>query len=104
MNKSASQCLIAFALTLTGALSGCATNRDCDRALCMSDAQINAKIEAQLAQDPEIVPNSITVQTRDRRVYLYGEVYSSLEIDKAKLLAKNVPGVTEVVSSLVVSK
>jgi osmotically-inducible protein OsmY len=104
MTQFASRGLVTLALTLTGALSGCADYPKCDRAKCSGDAKINAKIEAKLAQDPEIEPNAITVQTIDHKVYLYGEVASSLEIDKAKSLAKNVPGVTEVVSSVAVTK
>lgn len=95
---------VAYALTLAGVLCGCAGYPKCDGATCSGDAQINAKIQAQFAQDPEIEPNAITVQTLDHKVYLYGEVASVLEIDKAKSIANHVPGVTEVVSSVAVSK
>jgi osmotically-inducible protein OsmY len=44
------------------------------------------------------------VQTLDHKVYLYGEVASVLEIDKAKSIASHVPGVTGVVSSVAVTK
>ena len=46
----------------------------------------------------------ISVQTVDYKVYLYGEVASILEINKAQSIASHVPGVTEVVSSVAVSK
>ena len=104
MSNSTSRRLAAFALVAAGTLSGCADHPRCDRAACTGDAQINAKIEAQFAQDREIEPNAITVQTVDHKVYLYGEVASILEIDKAKSIASHVPGVTEVVSSVAVSK
>src|SRR5580698_10934135 len=103
MSRSA-HCLSTSAIALIAALSGCAGYSKCDSAACASDTQIKSQIERQFAQDPEIEPNAITVQTIDHKVYLYGEVASSLEIDKAKSLAKNVPGVTEVVSSVAVTK
>jgi osmotically-inducible protein OsmY len=104
MSNTATRCLVALAFSLTATLSGCAGYPKCDRAGCSGDAQINAKIEARFAQDQEIEPNAITVQTLDHKVYLYGEVASVLEIDKAKSIASHVPGVTGVVSSVAVTK
>jgi osmotically-inducible protein OsmY len=104
MSNIAARCLVPFALTLVGLLSGCADFSKCDRAACSGDAQIKAKVEAQLAQNLGIEPNAITVQTLDHKVFLYGEVPSVLEIDKAKSIASHVPGVTEVVSSVVVTR
>ena len=103
MSNSTSRCLVAFALTLTGTLSGCADDPKCDRAACSGDARINAKIEAKFAQDPEIEPNAVTVQTVDRKVYLYGEVASVLELYKVNSVAGQVPGVTQVVNLVVVT-
>jgi osmotically-inducible protein OsmY len=98
------RCIAAAVLILTGTLCGCAGYPKCDRAACYGDAQIKAEIEAKFAQDLEIEPNAITVQTLDHKVYLNGEVVSILEIDKAKSIASRVPGVTEVISSVAVSK
>jgi osmotically-inducible protein OsmY len=103
VSNTAFRFLVAL-VTFTATLSGCAGYPKCDRAGCSGDAQINAKIEAQFAQDGEIEPNAITVQTLDHKVYLYGEVASVLEIDKAKSIASHVPGVTEVVSSATVTE
>jgi osmotically-inducible protein OsmY len=89
------------AITLIAALSGCAGYPKCDRAACSNDAQIEATIQKRLAQEAEIEPNAITVQALDHKVYLYGEVASVLEADKAKSIARQVPGVSEVVSSIV---
>jgi osmotically-inducible protein OsmY len=104
MSQFPSRCLAALAFTSTTALCGCAGYPKCDAAGCSGDAKINSTIEARFAKDLEIEPNAITVQTLDHRVYLYGEVASVLEIDKAKSIAQSVPGVTEVVSAVVVSK
>jgi osmotically-inducible protein OsmY len=103
MSIFSSRFLVVVAITLTIALSGCAAYNKCGFGGCPGDAQIRAKVEAQLAQHPEIEPNAITVQTANHKVYLYGLVSSSLEIDEAQSLASNVAGVTEVVSSVGVS-
>jgi BON domain len=103
MSKSTSRCLVSCALTLTGALSGCVSFQKCGFEGCPGDAQISAKIQAQLAQDTAMEPNAISVQTLDHEVYLYGLVSSSLEIDDAVAVASNVPGVTHVVSSVAVT-
>jgi osmotically-inducible protein OsmY len=103
MSKSTSRSLVAFALALSSAISGCASYQKCGFGGCPGDAQIRAKIEAQLAQHPEIEPNAITVQTLNHEAFLYGVVSSGIEISEAKSLASHVPGVTDVVSSVAVS-
>ena len=101
MSNPVSQYSTNLAIALIAALSGCAGFPKCHRAACSSDAQIEATIQQRLAQEAEIEPNAITVQTLDHKVYLYGEVASVLEADKAKSIASQVPGVSEVVSSVV---
>jgi osmotically-inducible protein OsmY len=103
MSKFTYRYLVAFAIALTGALAGCADFRRCGFDGCSGDAQITAKVEAQLARHSEIEPNAITVQTFDHKVYLYGLVASSIEIYDAESLASSVPGVSDVVSSVGVS-
>ena len=95
--------MVCFAFIPAITLSGCAAFPKCNRAACSGDGEINAKIEAKFAQDPEIEPNAVTVQTVDRKVYLYGEVASVLELYKVNSVAGQVPGVTQVVSLVVVT-
>jgi osmotically-inducible protein OsmY len=95
---------LALALILTGVFSGCAayhTYEKCGFRGCPGDAKITADVLSQFRQRSDLEPNAITVQTMDHVVYLYGLVSSSLEIDTAESIARKVPGVTGVVSSVV---
>ncbi len=93
--------LLACALILTGALSGCATYRKCGFAGCPDDAQITANIEALIRQHPAIeAPNSVRVSTIDHVVYLYGQVDTELQRATAESLAHQVAGVRRVVDSI----
>jgi osmotically-inducible protein OsmY len=97
-------CTVAFVVSLTGALSGCAvydTYEKCGLNGCPGDAKITADIRAQFRRRLDLEPNVITVQTLNHEVYLYGLVSSSLEIYTAQSIAATVPGVTGVVSSIV---
>jgi osmotically-inducible protein OsmY len=94
---------LAFVLILTGVLSGCAaynTHAKCGFYGCPGDAKITANVLAKFSQRLDLEPNAITVQTLDHVVYLYGLVSSSLEISTAESIARKVPGVTGVVSSV----
>jgi osmotically-inducible protein OsmY len=94
-----------FALILAGALSGCATNGKCESGGCTGDTKITTNVQALLDRHPELgPPNSITVQTRARVVYLYGEASTSLERDTAESLAAGTPGVARVVNSVFISR
>jgi hypothetical protein len=89
---------------LASILCGCAVFRtytQCGLHGCPGDAQITAQIRAQFRERSDLEPNAITVQTLDHVVYLYGLVSSSLEIATAESIARQVPGVKGVVSSVV---
>ena len=99
-----SPCALALVLTLTGAICGCAvykTYEKCGLRGCPGDAEITAEIQSEFEKRSDLEANAITVQTLDHVVYLYGLVSSSLEIDTAESIARKVPGVTRVVSSVV---
>lgn len=99
-----SLCRLALVLILGSALCGCAicnTYEKCGFRGCPGDAKITADVVAQFHQRLDLEPNTITVQTMDHVVYLHGLVSSSLEIYTAESIARDVPGVTEVVSAVV---
>jgi osmotically-inducible protein OsmY len=97
--------LAGSVLVLTGLFSGCAAYKAYDKCGlrgCAGDANITSEIQTQFNQHLSLEPNAITVQPLDHTVYLYGLVSSSLEIDTAESIAREVPGVTGVVSSVAV--
>jgi osmotically-inducible protein OsmY len=104
VSMSSSLCALAYVLILTDALSGCAlynTYEKCGFRGCSGDAQITAEILSQFREHSDLEPNTISVQTLDHVVYLNGLVSSSLEIATADSIARQVPGVKEVVNSVV---
>jgi osmotically-inducible protein OsmY len=97
---------LAFAVSLTVALSACALYDTAAKGGSdgsPSDAKITAEIRSQFNQHLELEPNAITVQTLDHVVYLHGVVSSGLEIDTADSIARQVPGVRRVETSIGVS-
>jgi osmotically-inducible protein OsmY len=87
-------------------LSGCAlynTYEKCGFVGCPADAKITAGVVLQLSKCSSLEPNVVNVQTLDHVVYLYGVVSSGLEIGTAESIALQVPGVSRVVNSIVVS-
>lgn len=103
MKKSLLQSLSVYAFVLVSTLSGCASYQTCGSGKCPGDAEINTQVEEQLAQHPDIESNAIRVQTLDHRVFLSGLVSSGLAIEEATVVARSVPGVSEVSNSIVVS-
>ncbi len=96
--------VLALGAVLAGLLSGCTlfeTHAKCGFHGCPGDAQITAQILSQFRERSELEPNAIRVQTLDHIVYLSGLVSSSLEIATAESIARQVPGVKEVVNSVV---
>jgi osmotically-inducible protein OsmY len=92
-------------LILAGALPGCATFEQCKSGGCSGDAKITTNVQASFQQHPELgPPNSITVQTLDRVVYLSGEVSASEFRAVAESAAHEVPGVVRVVNSISVTR
>jgi osmotically-inducible protein OsmY len=91
----------ALSAALMGPLLGCATGRPCATDACLSDASLSAQVKAALDQHPALeAPNSVRVQTANSTVYLYGHVATELQRDDAEAVARQVPGVTQVVDSL----
>jgi osmotically-inducible protein OsmY len=93
--------VLAFAIFLTGVLSGCTTFGKCGLGGCPGDADITAQVDKLLAQHPALQPpNLIQVQTLDRVVYLSGLVDTDFQQQMAQSVALQVPGVSRVVNSI----
>lgn len=84
-------------LVMGGLLSGCATFEKCGFKGCPGDAEITAEVKALFGQHPEL-GTSISVQTLDHVVYLYGLVDTPLDAGIANSVALQVPGATRVIS------
>jgi osmotically-inducible protein OsmY len=93
-----------LAIALATASAAAVAHGKCDSGGCSCDAKITTNVQALLDRHPELgPPNSITVQTRARVVYLYGQVSAGLERETAESLAEETPGVVRVVDSIFVS-
>jgi osmotically-inducible protein OsmY len=96
--------VLAFTLSLTGALPGCAAYRAYDKcgfSGCSGDPQISAAVRTLLDQDAAMrAPNLIYVQTLDRVVYLSGQVATDLQRETAESTALEAPGVRSVVDTI----
>ena len=80
---------------LTGIVCACAIDPLPD------DARITAHVKDAIAQHPDLgPPNLIYVDTRGHVVYLTGQVDSGLTIVNAEDVARDVPGVIRVVSTV----
>jgi osmotically-inducible protein OsmY len=98
--------IFTFALALIPAaiLSACADFKPCGSQSCTADATITSDLQARLDQLPDLgPPGSIRVQTLDRVVYLNGAVDVGLEKREAESLAREAPGVMQVVNSIAVA-
>jgi osmotically-inducible protein OsmY len=102
MNKIKLAYALALAVTLTGALPGCATYRKCGLEGCAGDAKITADVQAQFAEHTEIGP-FVQVQTLNGVVYLNGRVAEGLHRTTAVSVASQTPGVAKVVDNLYVT-
>ncbi|ROR41351.1 BON domain-containing protein [Diaphorobacter sp. C33] len=78
-------------------------NATADAAALMDDAGITTKVNAGLAQDPDLSAIKIDVDTRAGVVTLNGPVKSEQARDRASQIAQAVPGVTSVVNNLTIS-
>jgi osmotically-inducible protein OsmY len=87
---------------LSAALPGCATFGKCGFGGCPSDAKITDAVEQSLREDTATAPpNTIYVQTSDHVVYLSGVVDTRAEKEQAELIARQTPGVTDVLNTIV---
>src|ERR1700679_65611 len=91
--------LMTIWLVMGGLLSGCATFEKCGFKGCPGDAEITAEVKALFNQHPEL-GTSISVQTLDHVVYLYGLVDTPLDSEIAQSVALQAPGAARVVSSI----
>ena len=66
------------------------------------DSAITTKLKAKLLGDPVVRGLAISVETFRARVVLSGFVNSQAQIDRAVALSREVPGVREVQSALVI--
>lgn len=69
----------------------------------VDDATITARVNASLAQDPDLSALKINVDTVNGKVTLNGPAPSTVARDRAESLAKAVDGVTAVNNQLVVT-
>jgi osmotically-inducible protein OsmY len=96
------------ALSLTAAVSGYAqdgANEKCGSGSCSSDANITSVVQSMLAQHRELQgPDRVYVKTVNRVVYLSGTVASGLHRDLAASVARETPGVTQVVENIGLDK
>ncbi len=68
----------------------------------IDDFSITTKVKTKLLGDPNVSGFAISVETFRGRVILSGFVNSQAQIDRAVALAREVPGVKEVQSALVI--
>jgi BON domain-containing protein len=89
-----------WAVVLAGLLCGCAAYEKCGKG-CSGDAQINSELEARLDQNGALrPPNQLHVRTLDGAVYLTGQVATDLQRQEAEQIARQTPGVRQVVNNV----
>ena len=88
------------ALILSGTFAW-ADSRDASVVGSPEDGRITADVVRTIAEHRELAPpNEIYINTHDQVVYLSGIAISSLSKDEAEDVARQVPGVTRVVSTI----
>ena len=93
------------ALILSGTLTAWADARTSSMVGSLDDARITADVVGVMAQHRDLgPPNEIYVDTHDDVVYLSGTVITGLIEDNAEEIARQVPGVTRVVSTIAVEE
>jgi hyperosmotically inducible protein len=92
---------LALSVVVGGALAGCAVYEKCGVSGCPGDAEITAQVQALFVKHPELEPpNLLQVQTLDHVVYLTGVVDTDYERQMAEVVAREAPGVTNVINSI----
>jgi osmotically-inducible protein OsmY len=100
-----SQALHVEANSVAGGLAACADLEKCGIDGCLGDKQITANVNQLFSHHAELgAPGQLDGQTINHVVYLNGEVNAGLEKHIAESVAQQVPGVTTVVNSIVVSR
>jgi osmotically-inducible protein OsmY len=91
----------ALALTLIGALCGCAAYEKCGFGGCPGDAQLASAVRTAFEAHPELEPpNLLKVQSVDHVIYLYGLVDTDFQRQMAESVAHQAPGVARVINSI----
>ena len=95
--------LIAVVAVVVLLVQGCATTATRESAgEYLDDSTITTKIKAKLLGDPVVSGFAVSVETFRGRVVLSGFVNSQTQVDRAIALSREVPGVREVQSALVI--
>jgi osmotically-inducible protein OsmY len=90
---------LTVVLLLSGVLPGCALEAS------RGDASIAADVQARINQHRDVgPPDAVYVQVRDHVVYLSGKVSEGNMSRTAEELARQTPGVKEVVNTIFVTK
>ena len=92
--------VLAVAILLLQACAPTATRESTGEYL--DDSAITAKIKTKLLGDPMVSGFGVSVETFRGRVVLSGFLNSQAQIDRTIALAREVPGVREVQSALVI--
>ncbi len=98
--RAALVAILIIAFPLLQACAATATRESTGEYL--DDTAITAKVKTQLLGDPTISGFAISVETFRGRVILSGFVNSQAQIDRAVALSREVSGVREVQSVLVI--
>ena len=97
-----------IALMLASTLAGCATVGEtigqCQSAGCSTDAKITSDVKTNFKQHPEFGADDLRVQTIDSVVYLNGMLSVGLERADAEAVARQTPGVAQVVNNIAIAK
>jgi osmotically-inducible protein OsmY len=97
--------ILAFSVFLTATLSGCATYQGCGAGQCTGDQKMNSEVERLLDGYPALLATiPITVQTKDRVVYLNGLVATDLQRETAESVALKATGVAMIVNDIAVTE
>jgi len=95
--------LIAVVAVVVLLVQGCAPTATRESAgEYLDDSTITTKIKAKLLGDPVVSGFAVSVETFRGRVVLSGFVNSQTQVDRAIALSREVPGVREVQSALVI--
>jgi osmotically-inducible protein OsmY len=92
--------LVLVTVLTASTLASCMSARKCDSTSCEADARITANLDAWLYDNKAIQPFTVTVQTIDGTVYLYGIVDTQLQKNIIEDQAGKTPGVKKVVNSI----
>ncbi len=92
---------LATCLALLAACTSYHAYRKCGRDGCPGDQAITQQVEALLKQHPDLGPPSMVyVSTSDRVVFLTGHTSTELQRTTIEALARQVPGVREVLNNI----